>query len=135
MRGNRNIEIEFARIVSCFIVICLHTSSWYISENGITRSALLIKCFLQDAVPVFWYIMEYFMFEKNTPFNKLLKRTCIKVFFPAFTMMVVSQIISPWIYGVETLSDCLMNPTIDVPNLFGSLLQCKSSMTFREHCL
>lgn len=134
MKKTRIVEIEMARIISCFIVICLHTSSWYFSESGVTHSALLIKCFLQDAVPIFWYIMGFFLFSKTEEtFTRLAKRTFLGVFLPVFLMMIVSQILGPWFYCESSLKDCLRDIHIDFANLFGNLIQWKSSMTLGGH--
>lgn len=79
---NREVSFELIRLIACFIVICLHTSSWYIVDGQIDYSNLLIKCFLQDAVPLFWFIMGYFLFVRNKTFLEILKKLCYKWYYP-----------------------------------------------------
>lgn len=131
-KSKRDVTFELIRIVACFIVICLHTSTWYISGGSIDSQALLIKCFLQDAVPLFWFIMGYFLFRSKN-FSKLFKKAFYQVIIPAFIVMLCSQILAPWLYGKATLMQCLVQPHIDYKNLFGNIIQWKASMTLCGH--
>ena len=134
--NKRQFNIESLRIVGCFIVICLHTSSWYISGDSILKKELFLKCFLQDGVPIFWYIMGFFLFSKEQKFSELFIKTIKKVFFPALFVMIVFQIIGPWLMTEKnniSLFECIINPKIDSKNLFGNILQWKSSMTLGGH--
>lgn len=74
----RQADIEFARIVACFIVVCLHTITWFRTKETLIENSLFIRCFLLDGVPIFWYIMGYFLFAKQnvTLHSRLKKHLC-----------------------------------------------------------
>ena len=131
--ANRDASIEFIRIIACFIVICLHTSSWYISGGTILKSELLIKSFLQDAVPVFWFIVGFFLFNRPKSFLSLMKKTFWQIICPAFFIMILFQLFGPWLSGKTSFESCFTSPYIDINNLFGNLFQWKSSMTLCGH--
>lgn len=132
---NRKLNIEIIRIIACFIVICLHTSSWYIDAGSLLKNELLIKCFLQDAVPLFWYIMGFFLFSRDKDFWRLFLGKFKSIFVPAFIVMVLFQILSPWLMSDGSISilGCICNPYIDFDNLFGGIIQWKASMTLGGH--
>lgn len=127
----RDGAIEIIRIIACFIVVCLHTSSWYISGENVDKQCLLIKCFLQDAVPLFWFITGWFLFTNKKKFSQLFHKTLTRIAFPAFVVMIVSQILGPWLSGTSSLKDCLIHPYIDSINLFGNILQWRGDDTLR----
>lgn len=47
--------------------------------------------------------------------------------------MLVSQILVDWLNGQSSLLSCLLEPTIDVNNLFGGIIQWKASMFLCGH--
>lgn len=133
----RQANIEFARIVACFIVVCIHTITWYTAGDRLLENSLLIRCFLTDGVPIFWYIMGYFLFANpNTSHIRRAKKTLTSLVLPAFCVMIFSQIWKDWILadlGEVNFFSCLDMHSFDSDNLFGNILTWKSDMTFGGH--
>ena len=137
MNKRRMPTIELTRIIGCFHVIGLHTITWYTNKNGLLENSLFIRCFLTDGVPLFWYIMGYFLFvNPNATLTYRLKKAVSTLLLPAFAVMVFSQIWQDWILsdigGVSFLS-CLDFHSFSFYNLFGNILRWSSDMTFGGH--
>lgn len=137
MEKKRTASIELARIVACLMVLVIHTVTWYTNKEGLLEGSLLIRCFVLDGVPIFWYIMGYFLFvNPNSSQLRRLKKTFTSLILPAVTVMVFCQIWQDWltadIGGVGFLS-CLDMHSLDVHNLVSNLLQWNSGMTFGGH--
>ena len=133
IQTKNDISIEIIRILACYIVICLHTSSWYITGETVLKTELGIKCFLQDAVPIFLLITGSFLFTGKKPFVKILKKVIFSILLPAFFVMVYSQIAAPWLTGKETLLHCITSPQFDLKNLFGNIFRWSAGMTLCGH--
>lgn len=137
MGSKRNANIEFARIIGCLIVVSLHICTWYISGDKILPNALLIRSFLNDGVPIFWYIMGYFLFSNpNASYKKRMLKTVKTLLLPAFGVMVFAQIWQDWVlagWGKVNFFSCLDMHSFDAHNLFGNILRWSSDMTFGGH--
>lgn len=133
MVSKRECSFELIRILASFIVVCLHTSSYYINHGNINKLPLLIKCFLQDAVPLFWFIMGWFLFHGNKKFLTIFKKTIVNICLPSFIIMLISQILSPWLKNEVDIWTCLQHPSVDTINLFSNIFKWKASMTLCGH--
>lgn len=137
MKNERILGIEVIRIVACFIVICLHTITWFRTPSHIIENSLLIRCFLADGVPLFWLIMGFFLFRNpNMTLWGKLGKTARDLLFPAFLVMLVAQIWKDWIVagGIgEGFLACLDFHSFDAKNLFGNIIKWKSDMTYGGH--
>lgn len=137
MEQRRNANIELARIVGCLMVVCLHICTWYTSGNEVISNALLIRSFLNDGVPIFWYIMGFYLFAHPDASNyKRFIKALRSLVLPAFGVMLFAQIWQDWILdgsGKVDFFSCLDMHSFDGYNLFGNLLQWKSDMTFGGH--
>ncbi len=137
MSKKRYANIELGRVIACFIVICLHTITWYTYKGKLLENSLLIRSFLTDGVPIFWYIMGYFLFiNPNVTLKKRLKKTTKSLLIPAFVVMLISQIWQDWILagaGEVNFLACLDMHSFDAENLFKNILAWKSNMTFGGH--
>ena len=133
----RNCNIELARIIASFIVVCLHTMTWYKTNEGYLINSLLIRCFFFDGVPLFWYIMGYYLFiNPKITFRRRLGRTFKVLLLPAFCVMLFSQIWQDWILsdiGQVSFFSCLNLHSLDFHNLISNILQWDSGMTFGGH--
>lgn len=130
-------NIELARIIGCFVVIVLHTITWYEVGGVLLKKSLFLRCFFVDGVPIFWYIMGYFLFSNpNNTLVKRLKKTGVQLLLPAFAVMVFSQIWQDWVLadiGQVSFLSCLDMHSFDFKNLFGNILSWNSGMTFGGH--
>lgn len=137
MKNDRILGIEVIRIVACFIVVCLHTITWFRTPSRIIENSLFIRCFLMDGVPLFWLIMGFFLFRNpNITLWGKLKKTAHDLLFPAFLVMLVAQIWKDWIVagGIgEGFLSCLDFHSFDAKNLFGNIIKWKSDMTYGGH--
>lgn len=133
----RQANIELARVVACFIVVMLHTITWFLTNTRLIENSLFIRCFLFDGVPIFWYIMGYFLFaKKDVTLGNRLKKTTLQLLLPAFAVMVFAQIWQEWIladFGKVNFFACLDLHSFDFHNLFGNILKRSASMTFGGH--
>ncbi len=130
-------NIELARIIGCFVVVCVHTVTWYEAGGELLKNSLFLRCFFTDGVSIFWYIMGYFLFSNpNTTLEKRLKKTGTQLLLPAFAVMVFSQIWQDWVLadiGQVSFLSCLDMHSFDFKNLFGNILSWKADMTFGGH--
>lgn len=137
MIKKRQANIELARVIACFFVICLHTVTWYKKGDLLLVNSLFIRCFVVDPVPVFWYIMGYFLFARSDVSHTLrAKKTVFSLLLPAFAVMVFSQIWQDWILadiGQVSFLSCLDMHSFDFHNLFGNILRWSSDMTLGGH--
>lgn len=133
----RQASIELARVIACFMVICIHTVTWYTNSNGLIENSLFIRSFITDGVPIFWYIMGFFLFiNPNASHIKRFKKTMQTLILPAFAVMVFSQIWQDWLladWGEVSFLSCLDMHSFDFHNLFSNLLRWSSGMTFGGH--
>lgn len=117
--------------------MCLHTITWYTTKDELLTNSLLIRCFLTDGVPVFWYIMGYFLFiNSKATLGKRLKKTAQTLLLPAFGVMLISQIWQDWILadiGEVSFLSCLDLHSLDLHNLISNILRWDSGMTFGGH--
>lgn len=127
-----NYNIEIVRIVAIFIVIALHISLPYIENDLVVYDRLLIKSFLLDAVPCFWLIMGFFLFNGRS-FRYKLKNALVKIALPSFLVMLLSQIFASWIYSQSSIIYCLKNINIDVINLFSNIIKWNAGMILCPH--
>lgn len=109
--AKRNINIEFIRIIGCFMVVFLHTLSFnkglsYYEEN-------FLKVFVLNGVALFWMITGYFMFTSDKKYILRVKNTLLSIFIPAMLIILLTQLFAPWLKSRQSLLYCLMNPDID----------------------
>ena len=116
-----NISVEIIRIIATFIVILVHTASWYTLDGKFLKSEGMIYAFLQDAVPLFWYIMGMFLFRENNTFLKNIVRTGRRVVAPALTLVAAVAILAPWLEGKDNVIACISKPHVDWLGVLGSI--------------
>ncbi|MBQ6840345.1 MAG: acyltransferase family protein [Oscillospiraceae bacterium] len=137
MVKKRMASIELARIVACFFVICLHTVTWYTKGDTLLENSLFIRCFVVDPVPVFWYIMGYFLFANPDSSHTLrAKKTVSTLLLPAFGVMIFSQVWQDWILadiGQVSFLSCLDMHSFDLHDLLGNILVWKADMALSGH--
>ena len=137
MSKKRMPNIELVRLIGCFMVICIHTVTWYTNSGELLKNSLLLRCFFSDGVPLFWYIMGYFLFiNPNNTLGKRLTKTFTQLLIPAFGIMLFSQIWQDWVladFGEINFLSCLDMHSLDLKNLFSNILNWNSGMTFGGH--
>lgn len=116
-----NISVEMIRILATFIVIMVHTASWYVAGGKMLNAQAMIYAFLQDAVPVFWYIMGMFLFREGNTFKKNIVRTVTRVLLPALVLVVVVAVLAPWLEGKSSFVSCLSLAHVDWLKILGSI--------------
>lgn len=122
-----NITVEFIRIVATFIVIMVHTASWYTAQGKILNTEGMIYAFLQDAVPIFWYIMGLFLFRQGNTFQKSLVRTTTRVLLPALVLAVTVAVLAPWLEGKGSFISCLSFSHVNWLDMLGSITRSSTS--------
>lgn len=133
MKTQRQANIELARILGCLLVICIHFIV-YTQQDQIFQNEFLIRCFVTDGVPIFWYIMGFFLFRGSI--TKKAIKTITDLLIPAFIVMLFAQIWQDWIradFGVVNFFSCLDMHSFDAQNLFGNILKWNAKMTFGGH--
>ena len=86
-KRTKDIGIELARIIACFIVIGVHVALNDMESGTYSLSRGLINCFFADGVSVFWLITGCFLF-KTKKYYKLLVGTAKKIAFPIAMLQV-----------------------------------------------
>ena len=122
-QNKRDLTVEMIRIIAIFIVICLHTASWYKSGNQIIVPNLLLYSFLQDGVPMFWFITGMFLFRKGNSFSKNMERTLKSILIPAGVLVIIVAIFVPWVEGKSDIVSCLDFHALDCKRIIGSVLR------------
>lgn len=123
----RNVNIEFIRILACFMVVFLHTLSFnkglnYYEEN-------IIRVFVLNGVALFWMITGYFMFTSDKKYSLRVKNTLLSIFIPAMIIILLTQLLAPWLKSRQSLLYCLMNPDLDWKTLFSDFFSWQVNNT------
>ncbi|XOK60437.1 acyltransferase [Paenibacillus elgii] len=83
----REANIDGLRILSCFMIICIHVLSVGLTENNINVGSLnwqisnVLSSLSRVAVPCFVLITGYFMFAKRVEVFETIKKTFLPLFF------------------------------------------------------
>lgn len=83
----KDIGIELARLIACFIVIGVHVALNDMESGTYSLSRGFINCFLADGVSVFWLITGCFLF-KTKNYRKLLMNTVRKIALPIAILQI-----------------------------------------------
>ena len=127
MKKERDINIEFIRVIACIFVIGLHISLGFLLEsNELDKTRLFISSLLRDGVTLFWFIMGYFLFYDKRSFKEIIKKCLSKVFLPAFIIMIFTVIFNNWIISSSSFIDCIKNISI---NNFIDIFKCLLFLT------
>ncbi len=123
----RNVNIEFIRILACFMVVFLHTLSFnkglnYYEEN-------IIRVFVLNGVALFWMITGYFMFTSEKKYSLRVKNTLLSIFIPAMIIILLTQLFAPWLKSRQSLLYCLMNPDLDWKTIFSDFFSWQVNNT------
>ncbi len=123
----RNVNIEFIRILACFMVVFLHTLSFnkglnYYEEN-------IIRVFVLNGVALFWMITGYFMFTSEKKYSLRVKNILLSIFIPAMIIILLTQLFAPWLKSRQSLLYCLMNPDLDWKTIFSDFFSWQVNNT------
>lgn len=115
----RDINVDFIRVMACFIVICVHIDA--MSMSGVDRTKVLWTVLFGDGVAFFFMLMGFFMFN-NDSFLKLLKKTTLHILLPAFIVMFLSRMFYYWIVGQSGFFHCFTFEGFDWKDMVACLL-------------
>ena len=109
-KNERDYVIDIIRIIACIIVIanhcCLQAFNEYYSE--VDWSRLFEKCFLTDAIPLFFMITGFFIVNGRN-YKTIWKSTIKKVLLPTFVYILFAQVFYMYIINKESFKWCLKN--------------------------
>ena len=109
-KEGRDYTIDIIRIVACLIVIanhcCLQAFNEYYSE--VDWSRLFEKCFLTDAIPLFFMITGFFIVNGRN-YKNIWKSTLKKVLLPTIIYVLFVQIFYMFIINKESFLWCVKN--------------------------
>lgn len=127
MEKNRDINLEIFRIICCIYVLCNHILSRYAYSSNITANSIMhfLGSLNRMAVPGFFLITGYFLFRKEKSYKYILKKS-FKLFFPAFIVIIITQILDPYFMGNRNVIDCLSS--IDIKKTISSILNYSSDI-------
>ena len=118
-KSERDYTIDIIRIVACLIVIanhcCLQAFNEYYSQ--VDWSRLFEKCFLTDAIPLFFMITGFFIVNGRN-YKKIWKSTLSKVLLPTLIYVIFVQVFYKFIVNKESFFWCVKN-CINNLNIFG----------------
>lgn len=97
MHREKNEQIELLRVISCFLVVCIHVSNFYSRSYGKITDAsyifsIITNTFSRVAVPIFFMISGYLLISEYTVIKKSIKR----VLHTAATLVLWSVIYYVW---------------------------------------
>ncbi|MDO2440392.1 acyltransferase [Enterobacter nematophilus] len=102
----RNLSIDILRIISCFLVICIHTAPLYIpySELGVSTSQKMIllslESFIRVGMPIFFAISGMFILSKDILFlPKFYKKRIVSILIPFIIASFIHYIVAKAING------------------------------------
>ena len=111
-KKERDYAIDIIRIIACLIVIanhcCLQAFNEYYSE--VDWSRLFEKCFLTDAIPLFFMITGFFIVNGRN-YKKIWKSTIKKVLLPTLIYVLFVQVFYMFIINKESFIWCVKNFT------------------------
>lgn len=127
----RNCNIELIRIVACIFVICLHTLSM---SGGLSKTLIgEIKIIIIVAVPLFWLVTGYYIFNDKYTYIQKVKKTLVGILLPAIIVIFFMQFFSRWIYCENSFLFCIQNPEFDFKEVFDGLLIWDAKMKLSGH--
>lgn len=127
INNNRDINLEIFRIICCIFVLCNHILSKYAYSSNITANSIMhfLGSLNRMAVPGFFLITGYFLFRKEKSYRYIIKKS-LKLFFPAFIIIIITQILDSYFMGSRDIIECLNN--IDIKKTITSILNYSSDI-------
>ena len=117
----RDYTIDIIRIIACLIVVgnhcCLQAFNEYYSE--VDWSRLFEKCFLTDAIPLFFMITGFFIVNGRN-YKTIWKNTIKKIIIPTLFYIVFVQVFYMFFTNKESFLWCIKNSIYNL-NLIGIL--------------
>ncbi len=109
-KKNRDIVVDFIRIIACLMVIGTHITltTYNIYEVQVDWSRLLTKCFLADGVGIFFLIIGFFIANgRNYP--NIVIHAIKKVILPSILLLIFADIFSKFLVNQATFMECIRN--------------------------
>ncbi len=126
----RDANVDLIRVLACLSVIGLHVNT--ISSGSADFSKVLWRLVFADGVAFFFIVMGFFLFQ-NESFGKLLKKTGVKIFIPAFIVMALSKLFYPWIMHQASFFECFQITKEDIVELFTCILNWSAGDFMADH--
>ena len=122
-----NISVDLIRILAIFIIIMLHTASWYILEGTFLKTEGMIYSFLQDGIPLLWYAVGMSLFHKDNTIKNSVISTGKHIVLPALVYVFLSSMLAPWLAGKTAVIDCLSPANVNWRGIAGSIVKGSTS--------
>lgn len=128
-KPKRDITVDLIRIVACLIVIATHASLqvYNVYDVQVDWSRLFQKCFLTDAVPLFFMITGFFLVNGRS-YKKIWKSTAVKILLPSFIFVLFTQAFRLFLINKESFSYCLQNLDFNISGILECIL--KADITY-----
>ena len=122
-KKEREINTEIIRIIACLSVIALHT----FTNSGLDEISLsvkgIIRIFEKHGVPLFMMITGYYLFSSNvSQYKKKYISLLSKIIIPFLIAYLFYECFAPWLEGINTFWNCLINPQTSILTLIRQLI-------------
>lgn len=81
-KKEKDICVEILRIIGMMIVVFVHVKPGDYVGGAPDIGRIALSAILADGVPIFWFILGFFLFRKKMDWEDVLKRTIIRIFIP-----------------------------------------------------
>ncbi len=100
MRGERESNIEFLRLIACIGVIVIHIRPVPVTSDGVDRNALVIAAVTAtDSVAVFFAITGCFWFSHQNGWAKTTWKFIRTIFIPSSAIALMIMVFTPYIFS------------------------------------
>lgn len=127
-KNKRDVTIEFIRVIACLIVIATHLSLqvYNVYDVQVDWSRLFQKCFLTDAVPLFFMITGFFLVNGRS-YKKIWKSTAKKILLPTFIFVLFTQAFRLFLINKESFMYCIQNLNFNIQGIVECILKADVS--------
>ncbi|MBQ7971990.1 MAG: acyltransferase [Lachnospiraceae bacterium] len=108
-KHTKDICVEMLRIVGMLIVVLVHVKPLDYIGGAPDAGRVFISAVLADGVPIFWFILGFFLFRKNSGWGYVLKRTGKRVFIPLILYSCFVWFLGDFLLGEAGLFDSILH--------------------------
>lgn len=119
----KDYNIEFIRIIACFMVVFLHTSEGTGLEQCSNIVRGVVHAFLMNGVPLFLMIIGFCGFESKKKYKDKLLSLVKHILLPAIAIIMITEILNGWIDSKEHFIECITNSDFSIIRVIENIIK------------
>lgn len=130
---NKDIAVELLRVLAIFMVIGTHLKTGYIINGNFMIDRAFLTCLVADGVAVFWLIMGFFFFKKQSYLERL-KKLFKRIILPLVLATLLYFFFFEFVCGIKNFNDSINHTSAEYIFLLKEgLLKWKNVVVHSEH--